>query len=770
MNKRFSFFLLGLLLFFGFSSVNYAKTVTAHLVVAYKWVNFAGSERRAIAVNDQIPAPTLHFKQGDVVTLVVENHLDEETAIHWHGLLVPWQMDGVLGVSQRGIQPGHSFTYHFTLRQSGTYWYHAHAGLQEQSGLYGAFLIDPPKALPKTETNDYVVVLSDWSNTQPDQILKNLKKEGDYYSPRFPLQPSLLKFITDYRRANADERAMLWQDYRMMQHMRMSIYDLSDVAYDAFLMNGHTSVHPWVAMVKPGDRVRLRFIGAMGSTLYHIKIPHHAMTLVNVQGNEVQPLTLDSLTLSPGETYDVLITIQDHQPTYIYAESQDTLGSVTGVLLTSPRDVYDISTITPFPEPPPASRAMMGDRHDISMPGMSMPSHNMSATPNLYARLKASVPTNDPNKPIAETIHMRLDGYMDKYIWFINGVPEYLAKSIVLQPNKRYRFIMTNDSMMHHPMHLHGHWFIVREGKDRFDPLLHTIDVAPGTTITADVDTDASGQWLFHCHLLYHMMSGMARVFQYSTLLTLEQGQTKPQHEIASTGFINRPIVRVDDPQTLDPKLIMHPMAHEHPWWFATYFDIGADLFNHSQEITFKELIGSDFHKLELFTHDAEIDQGTVESADMDIFYWQLIDQFWAVKGGLNYGYRPSEQPYWQPGIGIEGLIPYFIDTDIRLYDYAGTQKLDLDLERDTQLTNNFFMRLGIEGLFGSQTNMRAVIGSGLNYMRYTLRPFYRVAPGWTLYAQYEYQKNTGAFKQMEWADGVPSAQHMITFGVTALL
>ncbi|MHB1948625.1 MAG: multicopper oxidase domain-containing protein, partial [Gammaproteobacteria bacterium] len=244
----------------------FAANRTVNLTVSYKTVYFAGTARKAIAVNDQIPAPTLHFKEDDHVTINVYNHLDKNTAIHWHGILVPWQMDGVEGISQKGIPSGGVFHYQFTLHQAGTYWYHAHAGLQEQQGLYGAFLIDPTQSPNYRYTKDYVVVLSDWSNTAPEQILANLKKEGDYYSPRFPLQPSLVKFIHDYRKASREEREKLVDDYKMMQQMRMSIYDISDVAYDAFLLNGQPKSNPWTAPVKIGDVVRLRFMGAGGST------------------------------------------------------------------------------------------------------------------------------------------------------------------------------------------------------------------------------------------------------------------------------------------------------------------------------------------------------------------------------------------------------------------------------------------------------------------------------------------------------------------------
>src|SRR5579885_350522 len=312
-------FLWLICLCFLFSINTFAANRVINLVVGYKTVNFAGKPRKAIAVNNQIPAPTLHFKEGDHVTINVYNRLDKETAIHWHGVLVPWQMDGVLGVTQHGIPPGGVFHYQFTLLQSGTYWYHAHAGLQEQQGLYGAFLIDPLKAPSYHYDKDYVVVLSDWSNTNPEQILANLKKDGDYYSPDFPLQPSLAKFIHDYKKANREERKMLLDDYKMMQQMRMSIYDLSDVAYDAFLLNGQPNATPWRALVKKGDVVRLRFIGAAGDTIYHVKIPDTTMQMVHVEGNNVNPYQVEDFTIAPGETYDVLVKINENKPTIIYA-------------------------------------------------------------------------------------------------------------------------------------------------------------------------------------------------------------------------------------------------------------------------------------------------------------------------------------------------------------------------------------------------------------------------------------------------------------------
>lgn len=876
-----------------------------NLIIGYKWVNFAGAWKRAISVNNQIPAPTLHFKEGDQVTINVYNHLDKGTTIHWHGLLVPWQMDGVVGVSQKAIPPGSVFHYRFKLYQAGTYWYHAHAHVQEQDGLYGAFVIDPPYPPHYQYTKDYIVVLSDWDNIKGDKIFANLKKDGDYFSPRFPLQPSLMKFIHDYRKASPEERKKLIMDYKMMQEMRMSIYDLSDVAYDAYLLNGQPKTHPWTAPVKIGDTVRLRFIGAGGSTIYRVKIAGAKMEMVHVQGNDVQPYMMDDFFIAPGETNDVLVKIQKNVPYVIYAESLDTRGKAYGALVTYPQQPVNYQ-VTPFPEPMPVTREMMNNmmmskmdhgsmgmdmkahsmlngtgqsksmyhsmnkssdstgmpkaqekmgnmshhsghtsqsmkptsispsmKHDMKMPDMKHKSikmpmdstshgsmgkmaddhsamsgktktqdmsmdHKMSmdhamkmptepsivgdkivspsktlletiTTGTKYQDLVAAVKTNDPNKPVDAIIRMELFGYMERFIWFINGLPEYKAKPILIEPGKRYRIIFTNNSMMRHPMHIHGHWFILRNGHGTYDPLLHTIEVPPGATAIADFDTDASGQWVFHCHHIFHMMAGMARVFQYGTIIDVAQGTAKPESYAARSQYINRPIVREDITMPLDPSLVSHSQSHHQGFYRANFLDLGFDPFHNVQEMTFKGLYGGDYNKLELYTDDAEISKGTVENADIDIFYWHLINQFWAIKGGANYFYRPAERAYWQPGIGIEGLMPYFIDTNARAYYHEGSAKLDVELSRDTQITNNFFIRTGIRSILATKTVTEDEIGRGLNQMRYTLRPYYRIRPGLSIFTEFEHEEDYGALKSIRRSEGESTTENTITFGLSVL-
>lgn len=826
--------------------------------------------------------------------------------------------NGVDGVSQKAIPPGGVFHYRFTLYQRGTYWYHAHTDVQEQEGLYGAFLIDPPQSSSYHYTKDYVVVLSDWSNTPAETVFANLKKDGDYYSPRFPLQPSLQKFIHDYRKASTEERKKLIADYKMMQQMRMSIYDFSDVAYDAYLINGRPKSHPWTAPVKKGDMVRLRFIGAPGSTIYQVKIPDTTMEMVHVQGNDIKPYSIEDFTIAPGETYDVLVKIQKNKPYIIYAESIDTLGKAYGALVTDLHQPILYHQVKPFPEPLPVTREMMANMMMSGMNGqmksqMAMPSHTMkmnSSTPahamqskpnekmnddlkhavhsshsmnsesnsnamkhsmtmsksdhesknnsksshltmqyspptrepkkphnmkamsnssmvkmpshpksmsdnmkvdkskmnhdmsgmamdhsmnmpteptiigdkisapdssdavtkgTRYQELMAAVKTNDPNKPVDGIIRMELFGYMERFIWFVNGLPEYKAKPIPLEPGKRYRIIFTNNSMMRHPMHIHGHWFILRNGHGSYDPLLHTISVPPGATAVADIDTDASGQWFFHCHHLYHMMAGMARSFQYQSIIEVVKGAAKPADYVKLQPYVNRPIVREDETMPIDPTLVHHPLGHHEGFYLANFLDIGADPFHNIQEMTFRGLYGGDYNKLELLTEDAEINQGKVENADIDIFYWRLISQFWAVKGGVNYFNRPARRPYWQPGIGIEGVMPYFIDINVRGYFYKGSAKLDVELFRDTQLLNNFLVRLGIRSILATKTVTSAEIGNGLNQMRYIVRPYYRLMPGLNVFTEYELTQNYGAFKTMQLRAGEAANETSVTFGLSVI-
>jgi uncharacterized protein involved in copper resistance len=264
------------------------------------------------------------------------------------------------------------------------------------------------------------------------------------------------------------------------------------------------------------------------------------------------------------------------------------------------------------------------------------------------------------------------------------------------------------------------------------------------------------------------MMSGMSRVFQYSTLMHITKGEAPLEHVIQQTAYVNRPIVRVDT-KPIPASLVHHPMAHAMGLNFSNHLEFGEDPFHNIQKATFKGLYGRDYNKLELFANDAEVENGSIQNADIDVFYWHLLNQFWAVKAGANYFYRPAQTPYWQPGIGIEGLMSYFIDTNIRVYYHSTSFKLDMEFSRDSQITNNFFIQTGIRGIFATKTVVDAAIGNGLNQMRYIIKPYYRLMPGVSLFTEYEHEQDYGAFKKMQTIGHDSTSQDTVTFGIEVL-
>lgn len=817
-----------LLILCGVVSGLYAQTQAIDLTVAYKKVNYAGKTVTAIAVNDQIPGPTLHFQEGDEVIIRVHNHLKEGTAVHWHGLLVPWRMDGVEHLSQEPIPPQGEFTYHFKIKQSGTYWYHAHADLQEQQGLYGALIIDPKKPSTYQYDKDFPIVLSDWSNENPDAIYQHLKQSGDYYSSGAPLQPTLAQFFKDRSAKTQEERGEILQKYWGMQLMRMSVYDLSDVQYDAFLLNGTTPKEPWQQFVKVGDTIRLRLIGAGASTVFNIKVNDAPLKVVEVQGNDVKPYTVNKLSLAPGQTIDVLLTIKENKPYTIYAESLDTSGYAIGVLNPTGAKITQIPAVTPFPPPQPMSMAGMNmSSMDQSMSGMNMSGmdkamsgmnmsgmapnapamqHDMSmmdndtmtmSEDNEAAQWQALTPTNDPSKPV-KVLTMRLGGYMDRYMWFINGLPEYLAKPILIEPGQRYRFVFINETMMHHPMHLHGHWMILRNGHGAYDPLVHTIDVGPFQTVTADFDADAgSGWWYMHCHNLYHMKAGMARVMHYdvpddgmpatpdhkamtqnsSTSTSMDHmamtqtspttasmdEMTMPETSHTSTTMNDMAMSSENDfPVAADP----YPMpktAHPPGRYLSNDWQYGHDFGRNIDQITATTMYGGDYNKLQLYTNQAQITEGTVTFANLDIFAWHLLDNFWAIKGGANYVYKPAS--YWEPGAGLEGTAPFFITTDIRTYWHDGSGKIDVELSRNTQLTTNWSFFTDIEAVAATQALDYAQIGQGFNYISYTVGPSYQLTKNLALQLQYQYTRSYGDTADILRSDGESITQNLLLIG-----
>ncbi len=600
-------------------------------------VNFTGHPSRATAVNGSVPGPILRWHEGDTVTLAVTNRLKHMTSIHWHGIRVPADMDGVPGLSFAGIAPGETFHYRFPVRQSGTYWYHSHSRFQEQTGLVGAVIISQRDPDPIQFDREYVVFLSDWTDTNPEVLFGNLKEQSDYYNYHRLTLPNFISAVAKGGFGSTVSERLAWA------RMNMSPTDISDVsgATYTYLLNGNAPKTNWTGLFQPGERVRLRFINGSSMTFFDIRVPGLKMTVVQADGNDVEPVTGDEFRLGGAETYDALEQPKDYAAYTIFAQSEDRSGYARGTLAprmgmtapvppmdprpmrtmldmgmgnmkgmkmggmagmdmsgidgmtekdmsastqnaagkekqgttgtkmgdqgmagmdmgshpakpstaNGPQEMQDmggmemgsISGTTPFPQPGPDT-----------MPITSMP---MSEMAKVEANLKPSNPVhmrlgpevdnmamqvterlNDPGdglssngwrvltygdlrarfrgvdgRPPTREIELHLSGNMERYIWGFNGQKFSSAEPIVLKLGERVRFVLINDTMMEHPIHLHGLWSELENGGGGFNPYKHTVIVKPAERVSYLVSADTPGRWAYHCHLLYHMEAGMFR-------------------------------------------------------------------------------------------------------------------------------------------------------------------------------------------------------------------------------------------------------------------
>jgi len=551
------------------------------LTIAEQTVNITGKPLKRITVNGKFVAPLLEFEEGDEAVIRVHNKLkNQDSSIHWHGLLLPGIMDGVPGFNKfNGIAPNKTYEYKFKVRQNGTYWYHSHSKGQEQDGLYGAFVIYPKDKTPLTAAEktdkDYVVLLSDFHNSTSDQIMKNLKKEADYYQNRRETVFDVLKQV------KRDGLKATWQDRSMWNQMRMLKTDMSDVTGYTFLMNGKTPQQNWTGNFKAGEKVRLRFINASAMSFFDVRIPNLKMTVVSADGQPVKPVPVDEFRIGTAETYDVIV--EPKQAHYqIEAESIDRTGFSVGTLHeeSSPA-VKQIE----MPKSRPRSLLTMEDmgmNHDMSsmkgmnhdMSSMKGMDHDMSSMkgmdhdmPMNSATVKAASDKNDntvfgwanastpegnkalqysdlqsldPQKDTRAAereIEIRLGGNMERYIWTINGKKFNEADPLVVKYGERIRLKFVNDSMMAHPMHLHGMFMQLENGQDPSNmPNKHTVIVPPGKTITTLLTADELGEWAIHCHLLYHMSAGMMNKLIVAQVEDGNSTKTVPQSQVNEKG------------------------------------------------------------------------------------------------------------------------------------------------------------------------------------------------------------------------------------------
>ena len=486
-----------------------AATSEYNLTVDRTLVNITGKSLKKITVNGTIPAPVLHFKKGDMAVVHVTNKLDKPTSIHWHGLLVPGDMDGVDGLNGfKQLAPGATFTYIFLLRQTGTYWYHSHTAGQEQEGLYGAIIVDPAGKDPIRTDRDYVVLLSDFTPESPSEILGNLKMSSDYYSTA---RRTVGDFFTDVK---AKGFGKAWEDAQDWGHMRMAQTDLADVTGYTFLVNGKSPEQNWTGIFKTGERVRLRFINASSMSFFDVRIPGLKMNVVQADGQNVEPFKVDEFRFAPAETYDVVVTPQDDKAYTIAAEPIDRTGFALATL--APREGMQGEK----PVQRPRALLKMGDMGMDGMEDMTMTPEDMKSgwgeagTPVgekalNYSDLRYAGIQND-TRPPERTIDVRLGGNMERYIWTLNGKKFPDTDPIRLKYGERVRLTFTNETMMAHPMHLHGMFVQLENGQPAEKlPNKHTVIVQPGKSYSVLLTADEPGEWSFHCHLLYHMMSGM---------------------------------------------------------------------------------------------------------------------------------------------------------------------------------------------------------------------------------------------------------------------
>jgi len=531
-----------------------------YLTIAETPVNFTGRTRVATTINGSIPAPTLRW-----VTIRVTNRLPVDTSIHWHGILLPYQMDGVPGISYPGIRPGETFVYRFKVAQTGSYWYHSHSGMQEQTGMYGAIVIVPASGRERIRADrDYIVQFSDWTDENPHRVHAKLKMQGDYYNFNQPTVGEFLNDVSGMGLSAAMDKRSMWNQ------MRMNATDLADVSAQTYtyLTNGTTPAGNWTGLFRPGERVRLRFINSGAMTFFDVRIPGLKMTVVQTDGQDVEPVTVDEIRIGVAETFDVLVAPKDEAYT-IFAQSMDRSGYARGSL--APRAGMTAAIPPLDPVVPLSMLDMMGTMDHSAHGGMAM-DHSQHAAPAVdhskmdhsqhampagtsmpaavrvrHARteygpsvdMRVDTPRTNLDDPgvglrnngrkvltyadlhtvggplekrgAGREIELHLTGNMERYTWSLDGLEFGRSTPVHFRHNERLRVILVNDTMMTHPMHMHGLWSELESPDARFQVRKHTISVQPAQRVTFLVTADALGRWAWHCHLLLHMDSGMFR-------------------------------------------------------------------------------------------------------------------------------------------------------------------------------------------------------------------------------------------------------------------
>jgi len=701
-----------------------SATVEYNLTIAQQEVNITGKPAPSMVINGGIPGPTLYFKEGDFARIHVHNRMSVDTSIHWHGVLVPPGMDGVSYISFQPIEAGATFTYEFPIRQNGTYWYHSHTELQEQKGVYGSIVIEPREHRFHTD-QDYVVLLSDWTNENPHEVLRTLKRGSEWYAIEKGSSQSIL---------GAARLGMLGAYFRR-ELLRMPAMDISDVAYDRFLANGKVES---MLHAESGETVRLRIINGSATTYFHLEFAGGPMRIVSADGQEVEPVKETRFLIGVAETYDVVVNIPNIGAYEFRATAHDgsAYASVwigSGVHHPAPdiprpnlyHSMGDLNLKRVLSLTPAGTMGMDDDKvkagefdkpvmmgtgpmdmgtshtkegvHHMGESGMKtgdmkkssdkeknahdrgMPTHkriltehardgrrygrdfgllasDVSATGNLamdgmdhsrpwppYTKLRAVKPTTFSKESPVRQIRLTLDGDMERYVWLLNNKPLSESDYILIRKGEIVRFIMINRTMMHHPMHLHGHFFRVINGHGRHAPLKHTVDVAPMSTTVIEFDANEFGDWFFHCHLLYHMKSGMARMVHY------------------------------EDYQISQELTAVRPQLYTDPWYVWAQVDVLSNMTEGSLTLS---------NTRNIITAVWEVGWQDVEDTEWEgtLTWDRYINRFFTIFAGGNLLGEGDDTDETRGVFGIRYLLPLNVESRIWV-DTDGGARVTLDKE-----------------------------------------------------------------------------------------
>ncbi|NQY73439.1 MAG: multicopper oxidase domain-containing protein [Candidatus Margulisbacteria bacterium] len=598
-----------------------------------------------MAVGGTIPAPTIRATEGDVLQVTFHNKMDVETSIHWHGILLPNAQDGVPYLTTMPIRPGKSLTYRYPIIQSGTYWYHSHTNLQEQRGVYGALVFYPKKEIFNND-QDHVVVLSDWIDENPQQVLANLKRDGDYYALKKGSVQSWDQVVANGWTAIRNRILGAW--------IRMGPMDISDISYDAFLSNGN-KVHQ-LGTAKKGDRIRLRIINAAASSYFNVEFSGGNMEVISADGLNVQPFKTSRIKIAIAETYDVIVTIPDDRAYEFRATAEDGTGFSSTIIGEGPLvpahkipgpNLFRMKHGTQSMFGAPKSSVKMEMSKKTQMPNMKM-NHttHLEVNKSEYFQLKSHQSTVLSDENPIRVVRLDLTGNMERFVWSFNNKMLSEADKILIKKGENVRFELVNKTMMHHPLHLHGHFFRVLNGQGDYSPLKHTVNVPPMEKVIIEFYANEEKDWFFHCHNLYHMKAGMTRIVRY------EGTQT--------------------DPALIEARK-SNPNRHDNQWFFSQSINMSSNktfgLFRPSNARNAFEL---------------EFDVNYSDEYDIETKYLRSLDRFTDIYFGGTIEKEGNSRSASEAVIGVRYVLPLLIESEL---EYGAEGLISLELASKLQLT-----------------------------------------------------------------------------------